>query len=231
MRRPGCIRRCRMRRMNTRSRRSSPMTMSWCGRRCWTRKRCSMRLQDTAGAERLVQQAAQLRAAILKYCVASGAPGATGTIFASATDGSSPDLCGCAAGIADEAAAAGIRSGDGSGVRAHVGLAALPGYRYSYADRPYGVPGSYRLPFTPSWSVADELRLTRGREQALKILRGSHWDNGIITEGVSPETAAAATRGAGVRHGSRICGARDLRELLPGTGEVVPLRPRIRSAG
>lgn len=69
------------------------------------------------------------------------------------------------------------------------------GYRYSYADRPFGVPGSYRLPFTPSWSVADELRLSRGREQALKILRGSHWDNGIITEGVSPDNAAAQPAG------------------------------------
>ncbi len=58
--------------------------------------------------------------------------------------------------------------------------AAFSGYHYSYTDRPFGVPGSYRLPLTPSWSVADELRLSRGREQALKILRGSHWDNGII---------------------------------------------------
>ena len=44
-------------------------------------------LQETADAQKLAERAAQLREAILKYCVAGGAPGATGTIFASATDG------------------------------------------------------------------------------------------------------------------------------------------------
>jgi meiotically up-regulated gene 157 (Mug157) protein len=62
-------------------------------------------------------------------------------------------------------------------------------YQYSYADQPYGLPGSYRLPFTTSWSIADELRLAAGREKALKILLASNWDGGIITEGVDPATA------------------------------------------
>ena len=57
-------------------------------------------------------------------------------------------------------------------------------YAYSYADQPFGLPGSYRLPFTTSWSVADHLQLHSGRDQALKILRASNWDGGIITEGV-----------------------------------------------
>jgi hypothetical protein len=52
-----------------------------------------------------------------------------------------------------------------------------------------GLPGSYRLPFSTSWSVADHLGLARGREQALKILRASHWDGGIISEGVDPTSA------------------------------------------
>jgi hypothetical protein len=61
-------------------------------------------------------------------------------------------------------------------------------YRWSYRDQPYGLPGSYRLPFTTSWAVADHLRLREGREQALRIVRDSPWDGGIVTEGVKPET-------------------------------------------
>ena len=61
-------------------------------------------------------------------------------------------------------------------------------YQYSYSDKPYGLPGSYRLLFTTSWSIADHLSLTAGREQALKVLRASGWDGGIITEGVDAET-------------------------------------------
>lgn len=63
-------------------------------------------------------------------------------------------------------------------------------YQYSYSDQVYGLPGSYRLPFSTSWSVADHLNLRMGREQGLKVLRGSGWDGGIISEGVDPATAA-----------------------------------------
>jgi hypothetical protein len=61
-------------------------------------------------------------------------------------------------------------------------------YKYSYADQPYGLPGSYRLLFTTSWSIADHLSLAMGKEQALKVLLASDWDGGIITEGVSATT-------------------------------------------
>ena len=66
---------------------------------------------------------------------------------------------------------------------------------YSYAGHTYGLPGSYRLPFTASWSVADHLRLSEGRDQAWKVLLASHWDGGIITEGVNPDTAVADSAG------------------------------------
>jgi len=69
-------------------------------------------------------------------------------------------------------------------------------YQYSYFGEPYGLPGSYRLPFTTSWTVADHLRLARGRALALKILRASPWDGGIISEGVHP-SSAAMERGGG----------------------------------
>jgi uncharacterized protein len=62
-------------------------------------------------------------------------------------------------------------------------------YKYSFADQPYGLPGSYRLPITTSWSVADHLLLTRGRSAALKVLHASTWDEGIISEGLDPMTA------------------------------------------
>jgi hypothetical protein len=38
-------------------------------------------------------------------------------------------------------------------------------YKYSYFDHPYGLPGSYRLPFTTSWTIADHLALTRGENR------------------------------------------------------------------
>lgn len=62
-------------------------------------------------------------------------------------------------------------------------------YKYSYANQPYGLPGSYRLPFTPSWTIADHLQLKAGHEIALKILLASTWDGGIITEGVNADSA------------------------------------------
>jgi GH15 family glucan-1,4-alpha-glucosidase len=68
-------------------------------------------------------------------------------------------------------------------------------YPFSYFDKPWGLPGSYRLPFTTSWSVADHLRLKRGRGEALKVLTESVWDGGIITEGVKPETGKPDSAG------------------------------------
>jgi meiotically up-regulated gene 157 (Mug157) protein len=62
-------------------------------------------------------------------------------------------------------------------------------YKYSFSDQPYGLPGSYRVAFTTPWEVADHLSLKAGRDQALKVLRGSHWDGGIISEGVDPTSA------------------------------------------
>jgi uncharacterized protein len=64
-----------------------------------------------------------------------------------------------------------------------------PAYRYSHAETPYGLPGSYRLPFTTVWTLDAELGLARGRAKALDILRASPWDNGIATEGIDPTTA------------------------------------------
>lgn len=52
----------------------------------------------------------------------------------------------------------------------------------------WGLPGSYRLPFTTAWVIADLLRLSSLRETALRLLLGSTWDGGIVTEGIDPAT-------------------------------------------
>jgi meiotically up-regulated gene 157 (Mug157) protein len=62
-------------------------------------------------------------------------------------------------------------------------------YPYSNSDKAYGLPGSYRLDFTPVWTLAAELGLNRGRAHALEILLAARWDNGLATEGVDPATA------------------------------------------
>lgn len=68
-------------------------------------------------------------------------------------------------------------------------------YAYSYQNTPYGFPGSYRLPFSASWVLADELLLPMNRERALATILESPWDNGIITEGVDPHTAQIDPQG------------------------------------
>jgi GH15 family glucan-1,4-alpha-glucosidase len=61
-----------------------------------------------------------------------------------------------------------------------------PAYAFGHHGLAYGLPGSYRLPFTTSWVLADHLRLARLRDAALRILTHSSWDGGIVTEGLDP---------------------------------------------
>ena len=129
-------------------------------------------------------RAAALHTAVLAHCVSSEVPGAEGPIFASATDGKHFVFTEIPPGSLMRLPALGfIPETDPVFVRTYSWLHSKS-YRYSYSDRPYGLPGSYRLQFTTSWSIADHLSLSMGREQALKVLRASGWDGGIITEGV-----------------------------------------------
>jgi hypothetical protein len=146
-------------------------------------------LNDAANAQKMSELAASLHAAVLKYCVAAGAPGADGPIFASATDGKRAIFTDIPPGSLMKLPVLGfVPESDPVFARTYRWLHSA-NYQYSYEAQPYGLPGSYRLPFTPSWPVADHLQLKAGREQALKILRASHWDGGIFTEGVDPSTA------------------------------------------
>ena len=145
------------------------------------------RLKDATAARDLTERAEALKKAILQVTVATP-PGATGTTFADATDGKNHLFVDVPPGSLMKLPALGfISENDPLFIRTYDWLHSKS-YKYSYSDQPYGLPGSYRLPFTTSWEVADHLMLTRGREQALKILRKSGWDGGIITEGVNPIT-------------------------------------------
>jgi uncharacterized protein len=146
------------------------------------------RLQDTQGAGDLRQRADALRKAIMKYSVSVGAPGATGPIFVCSTDGRKSTFADIPPGSLMKLPALGfISEDDPVFVRTYEWLHSR-NYQYSYSDQPFGLPGSYRLPITTSWSVADHLALARGREQALRVLRASGWDTGIISEGIAPSS-------------------------------------------
>jgi uncharacterized protein len=145
-------------------------------------------LGDSATAAALQQKAEALHAAILRVCVSPNAPGAAGPIFARATDGTAFDFADVPPGSLLRLPAIGfIAEDDALFARTYDWLHSSH-YKFSYEGQLLGLPGSYRLPITTSWSVADHLALTRGRENAVKILRATAWDNGIITEGISPET-------------------------------------------
>jgi hypothetical protein len=153
------------------------------------------RLNETSEADNMTARATALHAAILAHCVSSDAPGADGPVFASATDAKKVVFTEIPPGSLMKLPALGfIPETDPVFVRTYKWLHSK-NYRYSYWDKPYGLPGSYRLPFTTSWSIADHLSLSMEREQALKVLRASRWDGGIITEGVDPESGRMDQQG------------------------------------
>ena len=153
------------------------------------------RLKDPQQAQQMRQRADSLKQAILKYCVSSRAPGASGPIFASATDGQEFVFTDIPPGSLLKLPALGFIAADDPLFARTYDWLHSASYKYSYSDQPYGFAGSYRLPFTTSWTVADELQLPRGREKALKALRASQWDGGIITEGVNPTNGVMDSAG------------------------------------
>lgn len=147
------------------------------------------RLNDSTDAAEMTKRASSLHEAILARCISASAPGANGPIFASATDGKNYVFTDIPPGSLFKLPLLGfIPESDPTFTRTSEWLKSK-NYQYSYGDQPYGLPGSYRVPFTTAWSIADELRLKSGHDKALKILLTSNWDGGIITEGVDPATA------------------------------------------
>ena len=144
------------------------------------------KLGEREEASRTAQRADRLRAAIFKHTL-TGPPDARR--FASATDGTDYAETDIPPGSLMTLPSLGFIAETDPRFIATYDWLHSAAYRYAYADKPFGLPGSYRLPFTPVWTIAAELGLARGREHALAILLASRWDNGIATEGVDPTTA------------------------------------------
>jgi meiotically up-regulated gene 157 (Mug157) protein len=152
-------------------------------------------LNERAEAEKMTARATALHAAILAHCVSSDAPDADGPVFASATDSKKFVFTEIPPGSLMKLPALGfLTETDPIFIRTYKWLHSK-NYQYSYWDKPYGLPGSYRLLFTTSWSIADHLSLSMGREQALKVLKASGWDGGIITEGVDADSGRMDQQG------------------------------------
>ena len=152
---------------------------------------------DKRNAADLRARAASLKAAIMKYGVRSGAEGAGGPIFAASVSATEADFMDVPPGSLLKLPDLGfIAEDDPLFVRTYAWLHSAH-YAYGYADQPWGLPGSYRVPFTTSWSVADHLRLKSGRAKALKVLTESSWDGGIVTEGIKPESGMPEKDGRG----------------------------------
>jgi hypothetical protein len=149
----------------------------------------------TSEAVSLHSEASKLKAAILRYGVLNGAGGAAGPIFAANVNATSGDFVDVPPGSLMKLPALGFIAEDSPLFRRTYDWLHSGHYAYSYAGDRYGLPGSYRLPFTTSWEVADHLRLKAGRAAALRILKQSPWDGGIITEGVKPDTGIPDSQG------------------------------------
>jgi hypothetical protein len=146
------------------------------------------RLHDSVSQKEMLRRAVDLHASILLLCTSSGAPGATAPILVSATDGSSPIYAEVPPGSLLKLPELGFLSEDDPLFVETYRWLHTPTYAFSGSNEPYGLPGSYRLPFTTAWSVADHLRLKAGRELAAKILLESWWDGGIVSEGMDSRT-------------------------------------------
>ncbi len=151
--------------------------------------------RDMKTADKMTASANSLRKAILEQCVKTGAPGATDSILVSATDGKSPIFADVPPGSLFKLPALGFLPEDDPLFIRTYGWLHSKNYVYSNAGLPYGLPGSYRVSFTTAWAVADHLTLKASQQQALKILRSSPWDGGIITEGIDPATGAVDSAG------------------------------------
>lgn len=146
-------------------------------------------VHDGAASADMKRRATALHAAILSRLVTDSAPGAGGSIFASASDGRNFATTDIPPGSLLKLPALGFIAEDDPLFRRTFDWLHSSHYAYSYAGTRFGMPGSYRLPFTTSWVIADELLLKRSHDRAAEIMLSSPWDGGIVSEGIDPETA------------------------------------------
>jgi uncharacterized protein len=152
-------------------------------------------LGETARATRLLKEAAAVHAAVMRWLVAPGAPGASGPIFAFGWHGRHYTFDDVPPGSILKLPILGFIPESDPVFRRTYEWLHSKNFKYSSAGEPYGLPGSYRLPETTCWSIADHLRLEEGRAIALKILLASPWDGGIVSEQVDPKTAKSIPGG------------------------------------
>ena len=174
-------------------------------------------LNDLAELEKsadLRARARGLKAAIMKYGVRSGAPGASGPIFAATVSATHADFADVPPGSLLKLPPLGfIAEDDPLFVRTYDWLHSA-NYPFSYADKLWGLPGSYRVPFTTSWSVADHLRLKAGQAKALKnshrksLGRRHRHGRGQTRDGEARPGRARVCHGRGLHR------AHDLRAIL-----------------
>lgn len=152
-------------------------------------------LGESKVANRLDVRARHLHWTIMHRLVVSGAPGTRGAIFAFGWDGRHYEFDDVPPGSLLKLPALRFISQSNPLFRRTYRWLHSKSFKYSNAGEPYGLPGSYRLPETTSWSIADHLRLRVARSKALKILLASPWDGGIISEQVDPKTDATIPGG------------------------------------
>jgi uncharacterized protein len=152
-------------------------------------------LGDSARAARSLREADAVHAAVMKWLVAGAAPGASGPIFAFGWRGNHYIFDDVPPGSILKLPILGFISESDPVFRRTYQWLHSRNFKYSSAGEPYGLPGSYRLPQTTCWSIADHLRLEEGRAMARKILLASPWDGGIISEQLDPRTARSIPGG------------------------------------
>lgn len=152
-------------------------------------------LGDSARAAQLLQEAAGVHAAVMKWLVARGAPGASGPIFAFGWQGNHYTFDDVPPGSIMKLPILGFIPEHDPVFRRTYAWLHSQSFKHSSAGEPYGLPGSYRLPQTTCWAIADHLRLEEGRALALKILLASPWDGGIVSEQLDPRTARSIPGG------------------------------------
>lgn len=145
------------------------------------------RLSRPGDAADALRRAAAMRAAVLRRCAATP-PGGKAPILARATDGRKPRFDDVPPGSLVRLASLGFIDEDDPLFKRTYDWLHSPAYKYANHGKRFGLPGSFRVPMTCCWAVADHLRLKRAKAEALRILLGATWDDGIISEGVDPGT-------------------------------------------
>lgn len=150
-----------------------------------------------AAGRRIETGAQRLRGAILRHLVGPGAPGTHRPICTFSRNGWRCEFDDVPPGPPLEPPASGFITQNAPVGRRRYRRLHSKDFPYSNIGQPYGLPGSYRLPFATCWTIADELRVRAGRAKTLKLLLGRSWDGPVASQQLNPETDARIGGGGG----------------------------------